>query len=189
MEFTGEVKGIARDWNTNKFNITFSINESSVVNEIDMLKDSKLSIKAVKYRQKRSLDANGLLWHCLGEIASSLQADKWDIYLQMLKRYGKYTYIVVRPNVVESVKASWRECEVIGNMRIKVEDSKKDEYIDVVQMLCYFGSSTLNTKEFSVLLEGVISEMKEMGLETPLSQDMKRALEEWERKTQNEKAV
>lgn len=47
MEFTGNLKGIVRDWNTNQFNITFSINEHSVVNEVDKLKDSKLSIKAV----------------------------------------------------------------------------------------------------------------------------------------------
>jgi len=37
-----------------------------------------------------------------------------------------------------------------------------------------------------VLLEGVVSEMREMGLDTPPSQDMRRALEQWE-KMQNEK--
>ena len=174
MEFTGNLKGIVRDWNTNQFNITFSINENQVVNEVDNLKDCKLSIKAVKYRKKRSLDANALLWHCLGEIASSLQADKWDIYLQMLKRYGKYTYICVKPNMVDSVKAQWRESEVIGEVNINGTEA--------IQMLCYFGSSTYNTKDFSVLLDGVISEMKEMNLETPLSEDMKRALEEWDKK-------
>ena len=174
MEFTGELKGIVRDWNTNQFNITFSVNENAVVNEVDKLKDCKLSIKAVKYRKKRSLDANALLWHCLGEIASSLQADKWDIYLQMLKRYGKYTYICVKPNMVDAVKAQWRESEVIGEVNINGSEA--------IQMLCYFGSSTYNTKDFSVLLEGVISEMKEMELETPLSEDMKRALEEWDKK-------
>ena len=174
MEWTGELKGIVRDWNTNQFNITFSVNENAVVNEVDKLKDCKLSIKAVKYRKKRSLDANALLWHCLGEIASSLQADKWDIYLQMLKRYGKYTYICVKPNMVDAVKAQWRESEVIGEVNINGSEA--------IQMLCYFGSSTYNTKDFSVLLEGVISEMKEMELETPLSEDMKRALEEWDKK-------
>ena len=55
-------------------------------------------------------------------------------------------------------------------------------------MLCYFGSSLMNTKEFSVLLDGIISEMKEMGLQTPASRDMQRALEEWERQ-HGEKAV
>ena len=48
-------------------------------------------------------------------------------------------------------------------------------------MLCYFGSSTLDSKEFSVLLDGVISEMKEMGLETPTSKEMQRAIERWEK--------
>lgn len=176
MECTGKIKDISLDWKTNQINLSLSIIERNSISEIERLKDDeKLSIKIVKYRKKRSLDANGLLWHCLGEIASSLQADKWDIYLQMLKRYGKYTYICIKPNMVESVRSQWRECEVVGNVNINGTEA--------VQMLCYFGSSTYNTKEFSVLLDGVISEMHEMGLEVPPSTEMKRALEEWERKT------
>lgn len=178
MECTGRIKDISLDWKTNQLNLSLSINEKNAIFESEKLKDDdKLSIKIVKYRKKRSLDANALLWHCLGEIAVALRADKWDIYLQMLKRYGKYTYICVKPNMVESVRLQWRETEVVGNVDINGSEA--------VQLLCYFGSSLYNTKEFSVLLDGVISEMKEMGLETPLPEDMKRALEEWERKTQN----
>lgn len=174
MEFTGKIKDVSRDWQTNQYNITFTINEQSAVREIENIKDAdKLSIKAVKFRQKRSLDANALLWVCLQSIATALRADKWDIYLQMLKRYGKSTYICVKPSVVEAVKAQWRECEEIGEVNINGQTA--------IQMLCYFGSSTYNTKEFSVLLDGVISEMKEMGLDTPTSEDMKRSLEQWER--------
>lgn len=176
MEFTGKLIGINKDWQTGDFNITFSINEPSVVNEVENIKDSKLSIKAVKYRQKRSLDANKLLWVCIGAIATALRADKWDIYLQMLKRYGKYTYICVKPSVVDAVKAQWRECEELGEVNINGETA--------IQMLCYFGSSTYNTKEFSVLLDGVIGEMKEIGIDTPTSEDMRRSLEQWERQNQ-----
>jgi hypothetical protein len=169
MECIGKVKDVSRDWMTNQYNITFTV-EPSVINSIDSIKDcEKLSIKAVKYRKKRSLDANALLWSCLGQIASSLQADKWDIYLQMLKRYGKYTYICVKPNMVDSVRSQWRETEVVGDVNINGSEA--------VQMLCYFGSSTLDTQEFSVLLDGVISEMREMGLETPTSREMQMALE------------
>ena len=46
-------------------------------------------------------------------------------------------------------------------------------------MLCYFGSSTYDTKEFSVLLDGVISEMREMGIQTPTSEEMERMKIEW----------
>lgn len=179
MEFTGKVKDVSRDWKTGQFNITFTINEPSAVEQIECIKDcEKLNIKAVKHRQKRSLDANATLWLCLGRIATALRADKWDIYLQMLKRYGKYTYIYVKPSVVESVQKQWRECEVIGEIEIGGEKA--------VQMLCYFGSSTMNTQEFSILLDGVISEMKEMGLETPTSEDMRRVVEQWEKKNGNQ---
>ena len=90
----------------------------------------------------------------------------------MLKRYGQYTYICVKPKAVEAIKKQWRECEEIGHITIDGQDS--------VQMLCYFGSSTYNSKEFSILLDGVISEMKEMGLETPADRELKRAIEQME---------
>lgn len=125
-----------------------------------------------EHKEKRSRDANALLWACLGELAGALKSDKWSVYLQMLKRYGQYTYICVKPKVVEAVKKQWRECEEIGHVNINGQDS--------VQMLCYFGSSTYNSKEFSTLLDGVISEMKEMGLETPADRELKRAIEQME---------
>jgi hypothetical protein len=173
MKFTGQIKNVSRDWQTDEIQITFTVNEQSVLQEVDRLKDCKLSIEAKKFRQKRSLDANAMLWACLGEIATAfpVPVDKWEVYLLMLKRYGKYTYICVKPNMVDAVKLQWRECEIVGEVNINGQKA--------VQMLCYFGSSTYDTKEFSVLLDGVISEMKEMGLQPPTSQEMQRALEQW----------
>ena len=126
-----------------------------------------------EHKEKRSLNANALLWKCLGELASALRSDKWTVYLQMLKRYGTYTYICVKPKVVDAVKKQWRECEEIGRVTIGGQEA--------VQMLCYFGSSTMNTKEFSTLLNGVISEMKEMGLDTPADRELERAIERLEK--------
>ena len=125
-----------------------------------------------EHKEKRSRDANALLWACLGEIAGALRSDKWTVYLQMLKRYGKYTYICVKPKVVEAVKRQWRECEEIGRVNINGQEA--------VQMLCYFGSSTYDSKEFSILLDGVISEMKEMGIDTPADRELKRAIKQME---------
>lgn len=173
MKFTGKFVSVYRDLRSGKVHITFTVNER-VESEIDKIKDEELlSIEAKKHRKKRSLEANALLWACLGEIATALRSDKWSVYLLMLRRYGKYTYICVKPNVVESVKRQWRESEVIGNVNINGQEA--------VQMLCYFGSSTYNTKEMSDLLDGVISEMKELGLQPPLTGELRRALEQWEK--------
>ena len=173
MEFNGELKDISKDWKSNKFNITFIMDNAPDECAIEKLRDNKLSVKATKFRKKRSLDANGLLWHCLGKIAIALETDKWDVYLQMLKRYGKYTYICVKPNVVESVKAQWRECEVVGE--IDINGTK------AVQMLCYFGSSTYNTKEMCLLINLLVELAKSLNIETKSKAEIESLLKEWDK--------
>ena len=171
MQTTGNIIALSKDWATNKLLINLQVDDCPTEEVQALAQCEKLSIEIKKYRKKRSLDANGLLWHCIGEIASVLRTDKWEIYLKMLKRYGKYTYICVKPAVVEAVKAQWRESEIVGEININGTEA--------VQMLCYFGSSTYDSKEFSVLLDGVISEMREMGIQPPPTEEMKRALEQW----------
>ena len=179
MEFTGELVQITKDFATGKWQAIFTINEPNAVNGLDKLKNTLLTVKAAKFRRKRSLDANAMMWACLKEIADAINADKWDIYLRMLKRYGKFTYIVVKENAVEAMKKQWRECEVVGDYEVNGQKA--------VQMLCYFGSSTYDTKEFAKLLDGIVSEMKEMGLQPPPSKKMQIALENWEKERENEK--
>lgn len=162
------------DVTTGKWLLTFETVELPDI--FDKTRDKDLNLEIKQHRNHRSKDANALLWECIGRLAMALRADKWDIYLLMLKRYGQYTYIVVPPNAVEMVARQWRECEVIGDININGRDG--------VQMLCYYGSSTYDTKQFSILLDGVISEMKEIGLTAPTSEDMRRSIEEWEKQSQ-----
>lgn len=178
MEFRGRIKEVTKDILTGRLNITFeTASDAPILNELNALKEiADLVVNVAKWRRKRSTDANALLWKCLDDIAKAMKppCDKWDVYLLMLKRYGKFTYIVVKENAVEAMKRQWRECEVVGDYDVNGQKA--------VQMLCYFGSSSYNTEEFSRLLDGVISEMVEMELDTPPTQEMKRLLEAWEKK-------
>lgn len=173
MMLKGKLKEITRDYLSNDLLVTFRCRCDPA--ELEKYRDmDELKITVQKFRRGRSLDANALMWKCIGEIANAINADKWDVYLRMLKRYGKYTYICVKPSVVDAVKTQWRECEVVGNIDINGQTA--------TQLLCYFGSSTYDTKEFSILLDGIISEMEEMGLEKPITKDMERVLNLWEQK-------
>ena len=87
---------------------------------------------------------------------------------QMLKRYGQFTYIMVKPGV-EAAKTGANE--EIGE--IEVNGTK------AVQMLCYYGSSTYDTKEMSVLIDGVVSECQELGIETLPPAELQRIKEQW----------
>lgn len=134
----------------------------------------------VPHKEPRSLNANGLMWHCIGQIAAKMRMDKWAVYLNMLKSYGTYTYVLCKPHAVEKMREVWRETEIVGEIDVKGEKA--------VQLLCYYGSSTYNTKEFSVLLDGVIEEMKNIGLEPPTSRQMQEALLAWSKLTEKNDA-
>lgn len=122
-------------------------------------------------RKRRSLNANAYLWELLGRMAAVLKTDKDSVYLMMLERYGVYTHVCVKPAAVERVKQEWRTVRELGEITINGQKA--------VQLQCYFGSHTYNSKEFSVLLEGVLSEAAELGIETLSEADKDLMLKEW----------
>lgn len=172
MEFTGKLQNVSRDWQTGQWNITFTMNEASAINEVNNIQScEKLSIKAVKHRNKRSLDANAYCWVILQKIAEVLHQDKWNVYLEMLGKYGVFTHIIVKPNVVDKVKEEWRTVKELGEVSVNGMTG--------IQLQCYFGSSTYNTKEMSVLIDGIVYEAKELGIETLPPDELERMKVEW----------
>ena len=172
MEFTGKLQNVSRDWKTGQWNITFTMNEASAINEVNNIQScEKLSIKAVKHRNKRSLDANAYCWVILQKIAEVLHQDKWNVYLEMLEKYGVFTHIIVKPNVVDKVKEEWRTVKELGEVSVNGMTG--------IQLQCYFGSSTYNTKEMSVLIDGIVYEAKELGIETLPPDELERMKIEW----------
>ena len=130
-----------------------------------------LSAEIKPYRAKRSLNANGMLWVILGQMAEVLRTDKDDVYLTMLERYGQYTPVIVKPEAVEKLKREWRTVKEIGRGNIAGQTG--------VQLLCYYGSHTYDSREFSILLNGVIDEANALGIDTMTEAEKNLLLEEW----------
>jgi hypothetical protein len=146
--------------------------DKSIIGELIAKANEKpYTVEIAPLKKKRSLDANGYLWVLLQKIAEVLHTSKDEIYLEMLARYGVFTHIVVKPNVVERVKDEWRTVRELGEVTINGKTG--------IQLQCFFGSSTYDSKEFSVLLDGVISEAKELGIETLSETEADRMIKEW----------
>ena len=180
MKLKGKISNIAKNLITGTLSLTFDLSEADA-GDFNTLTDKVLSIEIKHYRQGRSLDANAMLWACLNDISMALHVDKWDLYIQALRKYGQYTTIALRSDALEQFKKVYRECEVVGSRYVDGEE--------ILEVLCYYGSSTYNSKEFSVLLDGVIDDMKQAGLETPTSAEMQRALEIWGNEQEVKKRV
>ena len=134
-------------------------------------KEMEMSISPV--RRARSTDANALMWACITDISQALGIDKWECYLMMLRRYAKPVYIVCRRNAAEAFMTMWRSAEIIGEVEVNGKPA--------VQLLCYKGSSDFSVEEMSALLDGIISEMHSMGLETPTPTKLREAVKAYER--------
>ena len=170
MKFRGKLKSIHKELLSENYIVSFEMEEGDL-EQADKIKDRELVITAETFKDLRSGEANRLLWDCIGKIAKFQGRDKWEVYLESLRKYGQYTYIQIIPEAFEAFKDNWRECEEIG--RVVVDGVEK------IEVLCYFGSSHYSTKEFAILLDGVIDDLTTCGLDRPLSKEMKRALEQW----------
>ncbi len=174
MEFTGNLKDISRDWQTGQAQITFTVNEKSALAAVDSIKDCKLNIKAVKFRNKRSLDSNAYAWKLMQQIAEAINSDKWSVYLDCLQRYSRsFTHIIVKPDAVDAVKELYRATIDLGEITVNGQTGH--------QLQVYFGSSTFDSKEMSVFIDGVVSECKELGIETLTPKELERMNQAWQK--------
>ena len=174
MELRGEIKSLSSTFPERRVRLELETNGN--LEDIEKLKEKDLTISLSRYRKKRSLDANAFLWKCLGDMAAVLGMTAWDMYLYSLKRYGKYTYIKIIETAYTSLQKVWRETKIVGEtMEKNPETGEQCKYLEV---LCYFGSSTYDSKEFSVLLSGVIEDMAELGLERPTDDHLKAIIAE-----------
>lgn len=130
----------------------------------------KLTVKVNKYRKRRSLDANALLWKACSIIADEIGSDKDSVYLSLLKRYGQTFVVKIREKDKERFLREFKYIEP----HEKLGTEKEAGYYRV-----WLGSSTYNTKEMSVLIDGAISELHEMGIEFLSPEEIARCKSEW----------
>ena len=174
METTGRLTDVSRDWMTGKWKLTFEV-EDSAVSQIDGIKDvEKLSIKAVKYRQKRSLDANAYAWVLMQKIAEAVDSDKWSVYLRCLQDYSRsFTHVIVKAAAVDRMKELYRTCVDLGEVTVNGQTGH--------QLQVYYGSSTFDTKEMSIFIDGIVRDCKELGIETMTPAELERMKSQWQR--------
>lgn len=170
-EVSGKIQGLALDFATKRATLTLSINEEAEAKRLfDELREAeKLSIKIDKHREKRSLNANNYAWKLLTEIGNKLRASKEDVYLLMLKRYGQSEIISVLSHI--PIKDYVRYCEEAGESTL---NGKLFKHYKV-----YKGSSEFDSREMSIFLDGVVSEAKELGIQTETPEQIAKLKSLW----------
>lgn len=132
--------------------------------EYDKLHDKELEITVKKWREKRSLDANAYLWVLIGKIADALRESKEDIYFDSLKCYGQGGAVSVEERFADDFRRSYKYHEELGKSDLNGKT--------FVHFRFWVGSSEYNTEEMSILIDGVVREAKNLGIETMPTEEL-----------------
>jgi len=172
MEFKGRLVSTSRNLSTGKYNITFELDEGNI-KDVDKISGNKqLLVQAKQSYNKRSLDANGYAWHLMQKIAEETKQSKWDVYLVCIQRYSRaFTHLIIKPQALDRVKEMFRVCIDLGEVTVNGKIAH--------QYQCYFGSSTFNTKEMSVFIDGIISECRDLEIPIIPDSEVERLKKEW----------
>ncbi len=170
-ELTGRITAVSFDYFSEKPLVTLEMNEATEARSmIDELKSQeKLALKIDKYREKRSLNANAYAWSLIGKIGNSTRASKEEVYFKMLKDYGQSDLVSVLSHI--PVEHYFKYYEEAGESTL---NGKLFTHYRV-----YKGSSEFDTREMSIFIDGIVSEAKNLGIETMTPNEIARMKDLW----------
>lgn len=141
---------------------------------IEQTKDKEFELK--EYTEKRSLNANAYCWVLCDKIAKELSKDgtvttKEIVYKDAITQIGSFEPMIIEEKAFENFERIWSRQ---GLGFIVQEVSRKDKCIRVN---CYYGSSTYNTKEMSLLINLLVELAESLNIETKSENEINSLLE------------
>jgi hypothetical protein len=130
-------------------------------------KDKVFEIK--EHKERRSLTANAYAWSLIGKIADVVRSSKDEVYLDMLRKYGQSEMVSVLSEL--DVDGFFKYYEPIAEVTLQ---GKRFTHYKI-----YKGSSEFNSREMAVLIDGIVSEAKELEIETLPPYEVERLKEMW----------
>jgi len=151
--------------------------------EIVELKDvisrgKELTAEIKQHRRQRSLDANSYAWVLMNKIGEAMHPPipKEEVYIEMLERYGQREpkLLSVVSDAVDMVyRATQNHCCEVGESELNGKTFK--------HLAILIGSSEYDTKQMSILIDGIIQDAKELGIETMTLKEITLLKSEWEK--------
>ena len=134
----------------------------------------ELSVEIKPYKARRSLDANAYCWVLCQKLAEKIGGTKEDIYKEAIRKAGQFDYIAVTNSATEQFLKAWQG-KGLG-WYAEASESKID---GCKKVMVYYGSSVYDSKEMAHLIDYIVSECKELGIETMTPAEISRMMNEW----------
>lgn len=140
--------------------------------ELDkLIKEKRLEIEIRKPHEKRTLTANAYFWVLVSQIAQKLKVDRWDQYLDQIRKYGQFVDCAVINDAVDALRTAYRYTEIMETGMMNGNPAS------VVR--CYRGSSTYTVEEMGALIDGTVEDAKDLGIDTLPDDEIRHLISVW----------
>ena len=111
------------------------------------------------YTHKKSLEQNRYAWALITEMANKRRMPKMEVYEEQIKKYGQSEFFHIRSeDIVEHLLRVYRFVDITH---------RKDD--GTLYVKAYRGLSDLDNSETSVLIDGIVEDCKEWGINPEVS--------------------
>lgn len=138
-------------------------------------KDKKYVAEIKEFRERRSLDANAYAWVLMDKLAEKTGISKTEVYRSYIREIGGNNTVVCSVEAaVDSLVSGWSK-----NGLGWVTDVNPSKIEGCKNVTLYYGSSTYDTRQMSRLIDLVVQDCKQQGIETMTPNELDALKERW----------
>ena len=128
-----------------------------------------------KAKKKRSLDANAYAWVLIDKIAAAMRLSKVEVYQNAIRDIGGNSEIYCgKEKAIEMLCRQWKKTGI--GWQAEIMPSKLPGCVNAI---LYYGSSSYDTHQMSILIDRLVQDAKSLGIETMPPDKLNALLEAW----------
>lgn len=144
---------------------------------IENVKQGKqYTVEIKEYRETRTRTANNFLWAILDKCAEKLHTTKEELYRKYIPSVGTFRDWDLPEDKVGTFCHAW-ESQGTGWVTERVDYAGDGNLITI---RAYYGSSTYTKKRMSRLIDMVVEEAKELGVDCMTEKERSLLIDKWE---------
>ena len=158
--------------------LTIKGDKSTIGELVRKVNEKPHTVDIEPLKKKRSLDANAYFWVLCDKLANALRSTSEEVYRELVQDYGVREVVPIKTEEVDGKGRMWASRGKGWIWEIH-SIAKTDGYTNVIR---YWGSSSYDSSQMARLIDGIISECKEQGIETMSDEEQARLIAEWGKK-------
>ncbi len=146
---------------------------------VTSLTDKEYDVTVKQHREIRGIDANSYCWVICDKIAKAMHDGKTvkeDIYREAIRQVGEFEDKPIKTEDVEKHIKMW---DLVGEGWFS-EELRPSKLKDHTVVRDYYGSHVYDTASMSILIDYIVEQAKEMGIETKTPQQIAELKRLWE---------